>query len=647
MLSNIKLGAKLGLGFGAVMALMAVAALFAILSLKASEKGFVAYGQMSETTQMANTINIEMLEAKVAFQTFLETHTEDDLTQFQSSLSSLKMALSTLEPGIDPEQRPVLTEVQSKLLGYETIAEMLRTQLHEADALIQDKLSVRGEEMSLSMADIIERASDDDDTMVMFSAAQVQQALMATRLYVSQYLNSWDTQDYRRAMQSFENDVDELSDELDSNISTADIRVKFSNFKSESESYIEHLQSLHSQLEALKEGKLGMQVMEEDVISRISALEASVVDSQTALSARLQEEARREVMLVGLITLCAIVMGAVFSFYMSRLISRPLKDAVHIANDLAAGNLAIEVRSKGRDEIAELLTALGNTAQSLRTMIGQISKASDQMSDASTRMAGATHRAQQGSQQQVEETDRMVDAIGDLKITVDRVTDNAAQASSAAHEAEQESAQGQRIVEQTQQSIRQLSTSVSHTQSRIQDLELQSNNIGGIVDVIRDIAEQTNLLALNAAIEAARAGDQGRGFAVVADEVRVLAKRTQESTEEIRRLIEGLQTGTKSAVMSMDEGRSITEQTVEYSENAHQALLAIMQAVKTINRLNQEISHATQEQSGVTQQVQGSVNQVRSVGQESASHANQTASAAEEIQHIAGQLHTMVARFRV
>jgi methyl-accepting chemotaxis protein len=647
MLSNIKLGAKLGLGFGAVMALMAVAALFAILSLKASEKGFVAYGQMSETTQMANTINIEMLEAKVAFQTFLETHTEDDLTQFQSSLSSLKMALSALEPGIDPEQRPVLTEVQSKLLGYETIAEMLRTQLHEADALIQDKLSVRGEEMSLSMADIIERASDDDDTMVMFSAAQVQQALMATRLYVSQYLNSWDTQDYRRAMQSFENDVDELSDELDSDISTADIRVKFSNFKSESESYIEHLQSLHSQLEALKEGKLGMQVMEEDVISRISALEASVVDSQTALSARLQEEAQREVMLVGVITLCAIVMGAVFSFYMSRLISRPLKDAVHIANDLAAGNLAIEVRSKGRDEIAELLTALGNTAQSLRTMIGQISKASDQMSDASTRMAGATQRAQQGSQQQVEETDRMVDAIGDLKITVDRVTDNAAQASSAAHEAEQESAQGQRIVEQTQQSIRQLSTSVSHTQSRIQDLELQSNNIGGIVDVIRDIAEQTNLLALNAAIEAARAGDQGRGFAVVADEVRVLAKRTQESTEEIRRLIEGLQTGTKSAVMSMDEGRSITEQTVEYSENAHQALLAIMQAVKTINRLNQEISHATQEQSGVTQQVQGSVNQVRSVGQESASHANQTASAAEEIQHIAGQLHTMVARFRV
>jgi methyl-accepting chemotaxis protein len=647
MLSNIKLGAKLGLGFGAVMALMAVAALFAILSLKASEKGFVAYGQMSETTQMANTINIEMLEAKVAFQTFLETHTEDDLTQFQSSLSSLKMALSTLEPGIDPEQRPVLTEVQSKLLGYETIAEMLRTQLHEADALIQDKLSVRGEEMSLSMADIIERASDDDDTMVMFSAAQVQQALMATRLYVSQYLNSWDTQDYRRAMQSFENDVDELSDELDSDISTADIRVKFSNFKSESESYIEHLQSLHSQLEALKEGKLGMQVMEEDVISRISALEASVVDSQTALSARLQEEARREVMLVGLITLCAIVMGAVFSFYMSRLISRPLKDAVHIANDLAAGNLAIEVCSKGRDEIAELLTALGNTAQSLRTMIGQISKASDQMSDASTRMAGATQRAQQGSQQQVEETDRMVDAIGDLKITVDRVTDNAAQASNAAHEAEQESTQGQRIVEQTQQSIRQLSTSVSHTQSRIQDLELQSNNIGGIVDVIRDIAEQTNLLALNAAIEAARAGDQGRGFAVVADEVRVLAKRTQESTEEIRRLIEGLQTGTKSAVMSMDEGRSITEQTVEYSENAHQALLAIMQAVKTINRLNQEISHATQEQSGVTQQVQGSVNQVRSVGQESASHANQTASAAEEIQHIAGQLHTMVARFRV
>ena len=499
--------------------------------------------------------------------------------------------------------------------------------------------------MSLSMSEIIERARDDNSSMVMFDAAQVQQALMATRLYTSQYLNSGLAGDYNRALMSIENDVDELAIELGSNISTADIRVKYSNYQSESKAYIEHLNSLFQMTEALASDTAALEAAEQQMIGHLLGIKQSVLADQTQLGAGLKAEVEQKIGVMLWVTVAALILGSVFAVAMSRAISKPIGAAVTIANNLAAGNLAIPKTRQRKDEVGILLTALQNTAHSLKTMISQISLASSEMSQATTRMANATYQSQQGVVSQQSETDQVMVAMEQMAVSVRDVSDSAQQAAQAAATANNDATTGRNIVEDTQASIRALASSVTQTQERISDLEKQSVNIGGILDVIRSIAEQTNLLALNAAIEAARAGEQGRGFAVVADEVRVLAQRTQQSTEQIQNLIEGLQKGTNSAAIAMRQGKEQAEQSVDKAANARDALDAITLAVQTINEMNTQIASAVSEQSRVADSVSRNVSNVSDVTEKGIQFTNETVVASDDIRLIAQRLQSMVAKF--
>ena len=128
-------------------------------------------------------------------------------------------------------------------------------------------------------------------------------------------------------------------------------------------------------------------------------------------------------------------------------------------------------------------------------------------------------------------------------------------------------------------------------------LKEQSDKIGGVLDVIKAVAQQTNLLALNAAIEAARAGEAGRGFAVVADEVRSLALRTQQSTEEIEKLVAGVQSGTHAVSSGMESSLLLSENCMEFTRRAGTSLENITRTVLTIQLMNQQIAAVAEQQS--------------------------------------------------
>ncbi len=182
-------------------------------------------------------------------------------------------------------------------------------------------------------------------------------------------------------------------------------------------------------------------------------------------------------------------------------------------------------------------------------------------------------------------------------------------------------------------------------------LALQSgSSLGKLIgssDHLEDIAQQTNLLALNAAIEAARAGEAGRGFAVVADEVRSLAQRTQQSTEEIEALVEGLRSGAEQAATIMDAGRGLTERSVELTRQAGVALGSITQAVSSIQGMNQQIAAAAEQQSLVAEEISRNVLGVRQVCEQTAAASEETAASSAELARLGEQLQEMVERFVV
>lgn len=182
---------------------------------------------------------------------------------------------------------------------------------------------------------------------------------------------------------------------------------------------------------------------------------------------------------------------------------------------------------------------------------------------------------QRGVNGQKEETDRVATASTKLAATVHEVAQNAQQVAASSALADLRVNAGNEVVRQTLQRIEQLVTATAVTRQGIEQLSQDTRHIEALLDVINSVARQTNLLALNAAIEAARAGERGRGFAVVADEVCALARRTQQSTEEIEGLLGVLRAGANRSVSDMRRSGELVERMMQAARQTQHALSGI------------------------------------------------------------------------
>ena len=308
-------------------------------------------------------------------------------------------------------------------------------------------------------------------------------------------------------------------------------------------------------------------------------------------------------------------------------------------------DLTRETTVTGADELGSAGRAFNAMLGQFRAIINGVTGSAGNLVGETERLSSTAERTHIGMQRQQAEIHQVVTAMTEMAATVQEVARNTSTAAEAAHNAEQEAGNGQQVVSRTIDAIDRLAAEVEQAATVIHGLEVDSGNIGTILDTIKGIAEQTNLLALNAAIEAARAGEQGRGFAVVADEVRTLANRTQKSTEEIQAMIEKLQSGARQAVKVMDEGRKQARASVEQAASAGDSLRTITSVVVSINDMNTQIASAAEEQSAVAEEMNRNIVNINQVAEETAGGARDTSAVAVGMVDLVEKLRQEVSRF--
>ncbi|HCG5292473.1 TPA: methyl-accepting chemotaxis protein [Vibrio parahaemolyticus] len=347
----------------------------------------------------------------------------------------------------------------------------------------------------------------------------------------------------------------------------------------------------------------------------------AIIDETAAYS--VVGELRNSAIIYSIIAVLASVIALTI---LIRTLMRPLDTLNTAIKDVASGkgDLTQRLETDTDQEFSDLAKNFNTFMENLQQQIIESKSISDQILTGTQITAEGARDSAGAIQTQLQELEQLATAMHEMSVTATEVANNAQGAASAAKEADQATIEGSSVVSESTQTINMLSDSIDLAVEEVQVLESATANIETILKVINDIADQTNLLALNAAIEAARAGESGRGFAVVADEVRTLAQRTQESTTEIRSMIEQLQSGASSVASAMHQSKGSAVEAVEKADLANDALQRIRDAIQRISDMNLQIASAAEEQSLVAEEINNNTVNIKDLSTQVADSANRT-----------------------
>ncbi len=341
--------------------------------------------------------------------------------------------------------------------------------------------------------------------------------------------------------------------------------------------------------------------------------------SMDATAAAIDADATLSTRLIVIFSSCALALGALVSWLLTRGIVLPIRAAVAVAETVAAGDLTHAIEAHTQDETGALLRALRHMNDSLVGIVSQVRGGTDTIATASREISAGNLDLSARTEQQAGALEETAASMEELTTTVRQNADNARQANQLAIAASAIATQGGAVVGEVVTTMGAINASASR--------------IADIIGVIDGIAFQTNILALNAAVEAARAGEQGRGFAVVASEVRNLAQRSAAAAKEIKDLI-------ATSTANVDAGTKLVDQ-------AGATMEQVVGSIRRVTDIMAEITSATQEQTGGIEQVNQAIGQMDQVTQQNAALVEEAAAAAASMQEQAATLAEVVGVFKV
>ena len=372
---------------------------------------------------------------------------------------------------------------------------------------------------------------------------------------------------------------------------------------------------------------------------------ATVRELESNLLSGFQRTALTMVVLGGALLAFALVVLALWL----RFTTQPMVSMRKMVEDLsgAEGDLTRQLTITNHAELIGIADGFNAFTAKLRVMIADLNTSAMQLRDQSQSLVHASDQTAKATQSQQEEMQSVASAMTEMSATANEVADLAARTAQQAEESNHTLSDAREAFKKTVDEVKTVSEEISIASDRVASVAASSQNIYGIIEVIQGIAEQTNLLALNAAIEAARAGDQGRGFAVVADEVRNLARRTQDSTEQINALIETLQKDVAATVKEMEASTRRVAQTVHEANKAYDQMASAAHNIEQITNHVTQVATAAEEQDKVSEEINRNITVVEDASARLAGLAGDVREVSEQMSQITDSLESQLRKFKV
>ena len=628
LLVNASVRIKLALGFAQVLLLSLV---IAVTGWQALNAALFRSGNLTVLGQLA--VSAEAMRAdRILYRTLSDAAS---LGKMNAQIATIDEHLGYLSQTLkDPNDLQHIREA-------ERLVALFKEEISELPDLIEHRESIRPplKKVSLQASDTLAQLASELPDQEDQSALDTIEALRQAMEHAEDRAQSpaWAA----TSLQAYTEAVDRTLEALNVAL-TAVTRLPVNSTLLKTD-----LNNYRTQLLLLKEAQVKTETVQDRFEQQLDQLlEHSDQVSQGQTAKRDLEADHTRTLLVS-VTAAALLLGGLAAWWIARLITLPLRQALAAANRVAEGNLSHDAETQRQDELGQLQHSIRRMTLNLRELISGIGDSARQIAGAAGQLSTVTEQTRTGVNNQKEETDQVATAMNQMLATAQEVARHAEQASQAANEADLQASAGDKVVAQAIEQIGNLASEMELSGQAMLKLQRESQKIGSVLDVIKSVSQQTNLLALNAAIEAARAGSAGQGFAVVADEVRSLAQRTQESAEEIEGLILGLNNGTQQVADIMDSSRSLTDHSVQLTRDAGEALMAIARTVSVIQEMNPQIAAAAEEQSAVAEEINRSVLKVRDVSEQTAAASEETAAASVQLTRLSLDLQTLIDRFKL